>query len=42
MKVLFEAGLAGRIGLDQFCADIDQALAAVRELLSNKAGGKPN
>jgi MFS superfamily sulfate permease-like transporter len=32
MKVLFEAGLAERIGLDHFCADIDQALAAVREL----------
>jgi anti-anti-sigma regulatory factor len=34
MKVMFEAGLAERIGLDRFCADIDQALAAVHELLS--------
>jgi hypothetical protein len=31
---MFEAGLAERIGLDRFCADIDQALAAVRDLLS--------
>jgi sulfate permease, SulP family len=31
MKVLFESGLAERIGLDRFCADIDQALAAVRK-----------
>jgi SulP family sulfate permease len=29
MKVMFESGLAERIGLDRFCADIDQALAAV-------------
>jgi SulP family sulfate permease len=41
MKVMFEAGLAERIGLDRFCADIDQALASVRELLSSKSGGKP-
>ena len=34
MKVMFEAGLAERIGLDRFCADIDQALAAARELLA--------
>jgi hypothetical protein len=27
---MFESGLAERIGLDRFCADIDQALAAVR------------
>jgi SulP family sulfate permease len=31
MKVMFESGLAERIGLDRFCADIDQALAAVRK-----------
>ena len=31
MKVMFESGLAERIGLDRFCADIDQALAAVRQ-----------
>jgi sulfate permease, SulP family len=30
MKVMFESGLAERIGLDRFCADIDQALAAAR------------
>ena len=28
MKVMFEAGLAERIGLDRFCAHIDQAHAA--------------
>jgi SulP family sulfate permease len=32
MKVMFEAGLAERIGLDHFCADIDQALAAAQAL----------
>jgi SulP family sulfate permease len=32
MKVMFECGLAERLGLDRFCADIDQALAAVREM----------
>ncbi|MFL6539459.1 MAG: SulP family inorganic anion transporter, partial [Chthoniobacterales bacterium] len=31
MKVMFEAGLAERLGLDRFCADIDQALAAIRK-----------
>lgn len=31
MKVMFESGLAERIGLDHFCADIDQALGAVRQ-----------
>jgi SulP family sulfate permease len=31
MKVMFESGLAERMGLDRFCADIDQALAAVRK-----------
>jgi hypothetical protein len=29
---MFEAGLAERIGLDHFCADIDQALAAAQAL----------
>jgi SulP family sulfate permease len=32
MKVMFECGLAERLGLDRFCADIDQALTAVREM----------
>jgi SulP family sulfate permease len=32
MKVMFECGLADRLGLDRFCADIDQALTAVREM----------
>jgi SulP family sulfate permease len=31
MKVMFESGLAERMGLDRFCADIDQALVAVRK-----------
>ena len=34
MKVMFEAGLAERIGLDRFCADIDQALAAASDYTS--------
>ena len=33
MKVMFESGLTERIGLDHFCADLDQALAAVRQTL---------
>jgi SulP family sulfate permease len=33
MKVMFESGLAERIGLDHFCADIDQALGAVKQKL---------
>ena len=33
MKVMFESGLAERIGLDRFCADIDQALTAIRQKL---------
>lgn len=32
MKVMFECGLAERLGLESFCADIDQALTAVREM----------
>jgi sulfate permease, SulP family len=31
MKAMFESGLAEHIGLDRFCADIDQALTAVRK-----------
>lgn len=42
MKVMSEAGLAERLGLDRFCAHIDQALAAARELLSARTGGKPD
>jgi len=34
MKVMFESGLAERVGLDCFCADIDQALGQVRSLLA--------
>ena len=33
MKVMFESDLAERIGLDHFCADLDQALVAVRQAL---------
>ncbi len=36
MKVMFESGLAERVGLDCFCADIDQALGQVRALLAPK------
>jgi SulP family sulfate permease len=32
MKVMFDSGLAERIGLDHFCGDIDQALAALRQI----------
>jgi hypothetical protein len=31
---MFEAGLRERIGLDRFCASIDQALAAAGEWVS--------
>lgn len=30
MKVMFESGLVDRLGLQKFCADIDEALAQVR------------
>ena len=33
MKVMFESGLVERIGLDRFCADIDQALAEVNRTM---------
>jgi SulP family sulfate permease len=33
MKVLFESGLAEEIGLDNFCGDVDEALARCRTLL---------
>ncbi|MEO8044730.1 MAG: SulP family inorganic anion transporter [Spartobacteria bacterium] len=36
MKVMFESGLAERLGLDRFCADIDQALAAVQLHLTDE------
>jgi SulP family sulfate permease len=32
MKVMFDSGLAERIGLDHFCGDVDQALAALHRL----------
>jgi hypothetical protein len=31
--VIFESGLADRLGIHKFCADLDEALAAVRILL---------
>jgi len=33
MKVMFESGLADRIGMDNFCANIDDALDRARRLL---------
>ena len=30
MKVMFESGLVNWLGEQKFCADLDQALAAVR------------
>jgi hypothetical protein len=36
MKVMFESGLAERIGLDRFWADIDQALAAVTKRIKHE------
>ena len=36
MKVMFESGLAERVGLDRFCADIDQALAAAEALTKDR------
>lgn len=35
MKVMHAAGLAERIGIDNFCANIDQALARARSVLPN-------
>jgi anti-anti-sigma regulatory factor len=35
MKVMFESGLVNWLGEQKFCADLDQALAAVRLLLGN-------
>ena len=34
MKVMFESGLVNWVGEHKFCADLDQALAAAREVLS--------
>ncbi len=34
MKVMHESGLADRIGLDNFCASIDQALARAQQILT--------
>jgi SulP family sulfate permease len=33
MKVMFESGLVDHLGLDRFCADVDQALDAVKARL---------
>jgi len=35
MKLVHESGLADRIGLENFCADIDQALARCQTILAN-------
>jgi SulP family sulfate permease len=37
MKVLYQSGLADRIGIENFCANIDDALARCRRLLGPKA-----
>lgn len=37
MKVMHESGLADRIGLDNFCASIDQALERARSLPDDRA-----
>jgi sulfate permease, SulP family len=36
MKVMFESGLVNWLGEQKFCADLDQALAAVRLLLGTE------
>ncbi len=41
MKVLFESGLADRIGLENFCADIDDALNRARKILGAAQDGNP-
>lgn len=41
MKVLFNAGFADKVGLDNFCANIDVALARARELLNAPAKSAP-
>ena len=33
MKVMLESGLADRIGIDNFCANIDDALNSARRIL---------
>jgi hypothetical protein len=37
MKVLFNAGFIDKIGLDNVCANIDEALARASELVKNTA-----
>jgi SulP family sulfate permease len=40
MKVMFESGLVNWLGEQKFCADLDQALAAARQVLvRSKTGG---
>jgi len=38
MKVMYESGLAERIGIDNFCANIDEALNRARRLLQPAPG----
>jgi SulP family sulfate permease len=40
MKVLHKSGLAEKIGIDNFCADIDQALDRSERLLAAEPAGK--
>jgi SulP family sulfate permease len=42
MKVLFESGMVDRIGLDNFCANIDEALALARRHVDHAAGPAPH
>jgi hypothetical protein len=39
MKVMFESGLADRIGMDNFCPDIDDALNRARKILGTAQDG---
>ena len=39
MKVMFESGLADRIGMDNFCPDIDDALNRARKILGTTQDG---
>jgi SulP family sulfate permease len=40
MKMLHRSGLADRIGLDNFCADVDQAFARARSLRATSAASR--
>ena len=40
MKMLFEGGLVDKLGLENFCANIDEALERASEVLAREEKGK--